>query len=231
MGQITSLPLFIHDTKRIMSKRTLILTQEQVKRLCEGEDFVYFKDLSTKPDMGNIYSTEVTTDGSMESEYPIPTTTDDRSHTMTNDWRGNAKMNGMGPITVREMKKSDWEKNVLTNEESEHGNARLMNRKFGAKDGEQGKSYTATKMAISRKNAAERKLANGTPEEKQKAMKTLQHMKDNWDGIDAAEQQYTAAKLSDDVTQRTKAGPKIASAPKTSGNGQAHSPKDGIFLN
>lgn len=214
-----------------MAKKTLILTQEQVRRICEGEDFVYFKDMATKPDIGDIYSTEVTTDGSMEDMYPAPTTTDDRSHTMTNDWRGNAKMNGMGPITVREMKKGDWENKVLANEESEHGNARLINRQFGAKDGQQGKSYTATKMAISRKNAAERKLANGTPEEKQKAMKTLQRMKKNWDGIDAAEQQYSAAKLSDEVTQRTKMGPKIASAPKVSGNGQAHTPTDGVFLN
>ena len=52
-----------------------------------------------------MYSTEITTDGSIEDAYPMPTTTDDRSHTMTNDWRGNAKLaGGMGkPITVRDV--------------------------------------------------------------------------------------------------------------------------------
>lgn len=213
-----------------MPKR-LILTQEQLERLCEGDDFLYLDGLTNKPDMGNIYSTEVTTDGSMEDKLPTPTTTDDHSHTMTNDWRGTAKLAGMGPIVVHEMTKAEWEKKILMNEELEHGNARLKNRKFGAQNGMPGKSYTATKMAISRKKAAEKKLANGTDAEKAKAAKTLQRMKQNWGGIDAAEQQYNGAKISDGLMQQTMTGPKIASAPKTTGNGQAHSPKDGVFLN
>lgn len=213
-----------------MPKR-LILTQEQLERLCEGNDFLYLDGLTNKPDMGDIYSTEVTTDGSMEDKLPTPTTTDDHSHTMTNDWRGTAKLAGMGPIVVHEMTKAEWEKKILMNEELEHGNARLKNRKFGAQNGMPGKSYTATKMAISRKKAAEKKLANGTDAEKAKAAKTLQRMKQNWGGIDAAEQQYNGAKISDGLMQQTMTGPKIASAPKTTGNGQAHSPKDGVFLN
>lgn len=213
-----------------MPKR-LILTQEQLERLCEGNDFLYLDGLTNKPDMGDIYSTEVTTDGSMEDKLPTPTTTDDHSHTMTNDWRGTAKLAGMGPIVVHEMTKAEWEKKILMNEELEHGNARLKNRKFGAQNGMPGKSYTATKMAISRKKAAEKKLANGTDAEKAKAAKTLQRMKQNWGGIDAAEQQYNGAKISDCLMQQTMTGPKIASAPKTTGNGQAHSPKDGVFLN
>ena len=213
-----------------MPKR-LILTQEQLERLCEGDDFLYLDGLTNKPDMGDIYSTEVTTDGSMEDKLPTPTTTDDHSHTMTNDWRGTAKLAGMGPIVVHEMTKAEWEKKILMNEELEHGNARLKNRKFGAQNGMPGKSYTATKMAISRKKAAEKKLANGTDAEKAKAAKTLQRMKQNWGGIDAAEQQYNGAKISDGLMQQTMTGPKIASAPKTTGNGQAHSPKEGVFLN
>lgn len=213
-----------------MPKR-LILTQEQLERLCEGDDFLYLDGLTNKPDMGDIYSTEVTTDGSMKDKLPTPTTTDDHSHTMTNDWRGTAKLAGMGPIVVHEMTKAEWEKKILMSEELEHGNARLKNRKFGAQNGMPGKSYTATKMAISRKKAAEKKLANGTDAEKAKAAKTLQRMKQNWGGIDAAEQQYNGAKISDGLMQQTMTGPKIASAPKTTGNGQAHSPKDGVFLN
>ena len=62
-----------------------------------------------------------------------------------------------GAITVREMSKKDWAKANIVDEESEHGNARLMNRTFGAGNGQQGKSYSATKMAVSRKNKAEEK--------------------------------------------------------------------------
>ena len=59
----------------------------------------------------------------------------------------------MGPITVREgvaMKLSDWKKLYL--EEKEHGNQRLNNMQFGAKDGQKGKSYGATKTALCRKS-------------------------------------------------------------------------------
>lgn len=215
-----------------MNHKTLIITKEQIETLCEGESFTYLKDYAEDSDMGNIYATEVTTDGSMDGKKPVPTTADDRSHTMASDWRGNAKLAGAGPVVVHESKKSEWKEANLVGEESEHGNMRLKNRKFGAKDGQSGKSYTATKMAISRKKRAEEKLHNGTPDEKVKAQKTLQRMKSNWNGIDAAEQQYSSAKLSDSIMQGSKLGPKIKSAPKTSGNGQAHTPKEpGVFLN
>lgn len=215
-----------------MNHKTLIITKEQIEMLCEGESFTYLKDYAEDSDMGNIYATEVTTDGSMDGKKPVPTTADDRSHTMASDWRGNAKLAGAGPVVVHETRKSEWTKVNLVDEESEHGNMRLRNRKFGAKDGQPGKSYTATKMAISRKKRAEEKLHNGTPDEKVKAQKTLRRMKSNWNGIDAAEQQYSSAKLSDSIIQGNKLGPKIKSAPKTIGNGQAHTPKEpGVFLN
>lgn len=215
-----------------MSHKTVILTKEQMERLCEGESFTYLKDYAEDSDMGNIYATQVTTDGSMDGKKPVPTTADDRSHTMASDWRGNAKLAGAGPIVVHESKKSEWAERNLMGEESEHGNMRLQNRRFGAKDGQAGKSYTATKMAISRKKRAEDKLHNGTPEEKMKAQKTLQRMRSNWAGIDAAEQQYSSAKISDEIIQGNKIGPKMKSAPKNSGNGQAHTPKTpGVFLN
>ena len=45
-----------------MAKKKLILSQEQIKKICEGEDFVYLSDLASKPDMGDVYSTRITTD-------------------------------------------------------------------------------------------------------------------------------------------------------------------------
>ena len=49
-----------------MAKKKLILSQEQIERICEGEDFVYLSDLASKPDLGNIYATEVTTEASVD---------------------------------------------------------------------------------------------------------------------------------------------------------------------
>ena len=211
-----------------MAKKKIILSQEQIEKICEGEDFVYLRDLASKPDMGDVYSTEVSADGNIDDGYPNPITTDDRSHTMTNDWRGNAKLAGMGPIVVREMSKKDWAKSFI-GEESEHGNERLKYRQYGA-DGDV-KSYSATKMAVSRKNRAEDKLRNGSDEEKIKAAKTLNKMHNNWSGLDAASVQYSAAKASDKAIRSAQDGPKIASAPKERGNGKAHTPKNGVFLN
>ena len=208
-----------------MAKKKIILTQEQASKICEGEDFVYLSNLASKPDLGDIYSTEISTDGSIEDGYPTPTTTDDKAHTMTNNWRGNAKLAGMGGVVVREMSKKDWAKANIVVEESEHGNARLKNRKFG---GEEGKSYTATKMAISRKNAAEKRMRSNDPVERKKGAETLRKMHNNWDELDVADAQYNGAKLGDKIAQK---GKPIASTSKESGNGKAHTPKNGVFLN
>lgn len=214
-----------------MSKKKLILSQEQVARICEEDSFVYLDNLASKPDIGDVYAKEVTTDGSLDDGYPEPTTTDDKSHTMTTNWKGHARLNGMAPLVVREMSKKEWSNRFLMKEETEHGNARLKGRIFGATDNGEGKSYSATKSAICRKKKAENLLNNGNEYEKQKAAKTLQRMRNNWDGLDVADTQYQAAKLNDKTVQDNKIGPKIKSAPKQSGNGKAHTPKGGVFLN
>ena len=206
-----------------MAVKKVILTKEQIEYISEGEEFVYLSDLASKPDMGNVYSTEVSTDGSIDDGYPTPITSDDKAHTMTNNWRGNSKLAGMGPIVVREMSKKDWSTNFLVKEELEHGNERLKHSKFGTNGNS--KSYTATKMAISRKKRAEDKLRNGSDEEKIKASNTLKKMHDNWDGLDAADTQYSAAKYSDEVLNKSK------DADTTITNNSSNTPKNGVFLN
>ena len=57
-----------------MAKKKLILSQEQIKRICEGEDFVYLSNLASKPDMGDVYSTEITTD--VVTQVPVEETAD-----------------------------------------------------------------------------------------------------------------------------------------------------------
>jgi hypothetical protein len=209
--------------------KKIILSQKQLDEIC-GSNSTYLDGLALTPDIGNIFSTEVTTDGSLDDGYPDPTTTDDFSKTLANNWRGNAKLRGMGPITVREMAKKDWE-NVILNEEHEHGNQRLKSRVFGATQDSEAKGYGATKKNVSRFNIAQNKLKNGNPVEKAEAAKTVKRMRDNWPGIDVAKNQYETAKTTDKTIQKNKIGPKIKSAPKNSGNGKGHSPKNGIITN
>jgi hypothetical protein len=138
----------------------------------------------------------------------------------------------MGAIQMRECTKREWTQKNIYNEESEHANARLMNRTFGAGNGQQGKSYDATKMAVSRKNKAEEKLNSTDPQLRQQGANTLKKMRQNNPNLDLTASQYEGAKVSDKITQKNKPeGTKIKSAPKQTGNGKAHSPKNGVFLN
>jgi hypothetical protein len=123
------------------------------------------------------------------------------------------------------MSKKEWVETFLVSEE----NSRLVNKTFGSNGNR--KSYGATKTAICRKKKAEDKLINGTEAEKEKAQRTINAMNKNWSDIDMAENQYSTAKKTDKLIQNSKPGPKIKSAPKNSGNGKSHSPKNGVFLN
>lgn len=208
-----------------MAKK-IILSQKQLDEICGG-DSSYLDGLSSTPDRGNVFATEVSPDGGVERGYAEPTTTDDFAKMQTNNWRGNTKMRGMGPITVREMTKRDWEKEYLE-EAREHGNERLKNLNFGAKDGEEGKSYGATKTALCRKRAAEKTAQTGaTPEIKQKAVNTLNKMHNNWSGLDNAETQYNAAKANDkNIVNNKPIGQK-----RKRNNTNPFPKSNGVFLN
>jgi hypothetical protein len=216
-----------------MAKKKLILTKEQIERLSEGEGFSYLSDLASKPDMGNIYATEVTTDASVDGAYAGLTTAGDLADTMTCDWRGNAKLAGMGATQMRECTKREWTQKNIYNEEAEHGNKRLMNKNFGAGNGIEGRNYDSTKMAVSRKDKAEKELNSTDPQIRQQGANTLKKMYQNNPNLDLLKTQYEAAKVGDKIAQKNKQpGTKIKSAPKQTGNGKAHSPKNGgVFLN
>lgn len=206
-----------------MGKKRIILTQKQLDEIC-GDNSTYLNGLAMTPDLGDIYSTEITTNGSIDGAYPDPTTTDDYASDTTNNVRGYWGLRGMGSMsTLREMTKKEWEQKIFED------NQRLKHRIFGCTSDSEGKSYDATKKNISRFNIAQRKLKNGNQEEKQKAAKTIERMKKNWNGLGVASNQYeTAKKIDKDIR------PTIKSAPKNNGNGKAHSPKqptNGVFLN
>ena len=180
-----------------MSKKTLILSKKQLDEICGG-DSSYLDGLTDSPDMsGHEFAKEVSSDGNVDYGYANATKTDDVADDMTNGW-GDLKNYGIdrrGPITVRE-----WKEIYL--EEKEHGNARLKNMEFGAQNGQEGKSYGATKTALSRLNTAQETMKTGaTQDVKDKAAQTVQRMENNWGGIGVAATQYNAAKSGDKTVQ------------------------------
>lgn len=205
-----------------MSNKKLILTKKQLDEIC-GSDMSYLDGLSTGFP-GNIFSTEVSSDGSFNNDYPVNTTTDDFEEDQVNDYRGNA-IRGLGPVALREMKKGEWKKMFL--EEKEHGNKRLKHKRFGASNGDKGKGYDETKMAISRYKQAKDNMINGSSDDiKRRGAKTVMRMKKNWKNIDVAEKQYNAAKAADAIIQNSLPdGEKIKVTGRNSGNGKAHSKK------
>lgn len=206
-----------------MARKKIILTQRQLDEIC-GDNSTYLDGLALTPDLSSNYSNEITTNGDIEDAYPEPITTDDLASDMTNNTRGYWGLRGMGSVsTIREVTKKDWEKEFVVAED----NLRLKNRVFGITNDEEGKSYDATKKNISRYNIAAQKAKSGTPEEKQKALKTMQKMQKNWGGLNIARNQYETAKAVD-----KQINPGIKSAPKNAGNGKAHTkktPENGIF--
>ena len=206
-----------------MARKKIILTQRQLDEIC-GDNSTYLDGLALTPDLSSNYSNEITTNGDIEDAYPEPITTDDLASDMTNNTRGYWGLRGMGSVsTIREVTKKDWEKEFVVAED----NLRLKNRVFGTTNDEEGKSYDATKKNISRYNIAAQKAKSGTPEEKQKALKTMQKMQKNWGGLNIARNQYETAKAVD-----KQINPGIKSAPKNAGNGKAHTkktPENGIF--
>jgi hypothetical protein len=205
-----------------MARKKLILTQRQLDEIC-GDNSTYLDGLALTPDLSSNYSNEITTNGDIEDAYPEPITTDDLASDMTNNTRGYWGLRGMGSVsTIREMTKKEWEQEIINED-----NQRLKNREFGATRNSEGKGYDATKKNISRFNIAAQKAKSGTPEEKQKALKTMQRMQNNWGGLNVAMNQYETAKKVD-----KQINPGIKSAPKSAGNGKAHSkktPDNGIF--
>ena len=202
-------------------KKTLIITERQLSEIC-GPNFNYFDGLALNPDLpGDKFSDEITADGKVEQGYPEPTRTDTYAADMTNDWRGNAKLHGMGPITVREMTKKDFEKAIL----EAHGNKRLNNRTFG----ENNRSYNAIGVAKNKFKKASQMAQSQDPKTREKGLKTLRNM--DTTGI----RERDAAMNFDKILQDMKPeGEKIVSGPKESGNGKAHSvktPDGGIIHN
>lgn len=212
-----------------MKKRTLILTERQLKEIASGINIAYLDKEGIKPDMGDVYSTEVSAEGSAGKgeSYSDEMTTDDFAIMQSKDWPRDSRSfgrSGNAPANIREMSKKDWENRYIFNEEQEHGNKDLNNRIFG--DGDKQYSYGAIKQKEYRERNAAKKAINGsTPEEKAKGLNSLKKIQGN-DGKSyaTAKKQFEPAKMASKLKPK-----KIASAPKETGNGKAHSVKNGFI--
>ena len=199
-----------------MAKKTLILSQKQLDEICGG-DSTYLDGLSLNPDKAEDYSNDVTADGAVDTGYAKNMTTDMYAADTTNNWPANAKLHGMGPVTLREMTKQEFEKII-----AESPNQRLQNMRFG----ESQRTIGAATQAKSKMNKAKAMAKSDNPVIREKGMNTLNNM--DLSGIKELE---IAQNIDRNIQQAKPEGEKIASAPKQSGNGKAHSPKDGVFLN
>lgn len=195
-------------------KRTVIFSEKQIAEVCCNGNPTYLDNLYSSEDEAPNFANQISADGAGGD----PTIGDD----VSDDVYSPLQYGIARTAVLREMSKKEFEE-MLMQEEKEHGNQFLKNRNFGAGNGEDGKSYGATKTAISRYNAAKRTMQTGATQDiKQQAMNTVNNMKKNWNNIETAEVQYNAAK------NATTSGPKaLKSAPKEAGNGKAHSVKFG----
>lgn len=207
-----------------MAKKTIILSQSQLDEIYGG-DSTYLDGLALNSDLPQNFANQITVNGSVEQGYADPVTTDDFASEFKHNRRNFSLRNRAYGSTIREMTKKEWEEKIVFYEENE----RLANRQFGATANSQGKSYGATKETLSRYRRAAKKATTGTPEEKEKAAKTMKKMQNNWAGLKVASNQYeTAKKIDKDIR------PEMKSSTKISGNGKAHStktPENGVFLN
>ena len=209
-----------------MAKKKLILTQKQLDEIRDGIG-TYLDTMGIKSDMPDNFGSEVSAEGSTFDGYADNTTTDDFAKMQSKDWPRDSRSfgrSGNAPANIREMSKKEWEERYILNEEEEHGNSALNNRLFG--DSKKQYSYGAIKQKEYRERKAAKKAINGSSNaEKMQGLKSLQQIQNNdRDSYNTAKKQFEPAK------QATHLGTKkIKSAPKQTGNGKAHSTKNGII--
>lgn len=201
-----------------MSKKTLILSQEQLDEICGGG--AYLEAVGTIPDMGQVFSKEVSADGFDDDEnYGDPQTTDLYAGDMSRPVHG---YGAGGAAVIREMKKSDWEREFVleTKKKTTFGNKRLNNTLFG-----NGDQYNYDNITVNncRRRKQEKILRNpgSSEEEKEDAAQTLGQMDRNNPQMKSAANRLRTAQNVDNIIQGDKIeGTKIEIDPKKRlGNG------------
>ena len=201
-----------------MGKKTIILTERQLEEIATGVNMAYLDGIGSTPDMGDVFSTEVSPQGSSGGEtYADPETTDDFAVMQSKDWPRDSRSfgkDGNAPANIREMSKKDWENKYVFNEQ----NSRLENLNF------YGNTYAGAKQQRYRVKKATEMAQSDNQIEAQKGRKSLQTMINNR-GEDFGKQErlLSNAEQADQTIQSNRPeGTKIKSAPKVTGNEKSH---------
>lgn len=210
-----------------MAKKKLILTQKQLDEIRDGIG-TYLDTMGIKSDMPDNFGNEVSAEGSTFDGYATAKTTTDtfgKMQTSHNGWP--TGMRGCGknaPTNIREMSKKEWEQIYVLNEEDQNGWKPIENLKLG--DSSEQHSPNAVKQRQYRERVAAKKAKSTNPQVAQSGIKSFEAMSTNSHSksYNVAKHQLNNIKAGNNLKPRT-----LKSAPKQTGNGKAHSQKNGII--
>lgn len=205
-----------------MATKKLILTQKQLDEIRDGIG-TYLDTMGIKSDMPDNFGSEVSAEGSTFDGYSDNMTTDDFAKMQSKDWPRDSRSFGRGgdaPANIKEMSKKDWENRYVLSEKNQHGNDELNNRTFD------GYNYQQLEMQKQRYKDALEQSRSTDLATKQKGMASLQRMEKNRmsDNKGQALKMFNTAKAASHLHKNN-----IKSTPKQTGNGKAHSPKNGLI--
>ena len=211
-----------------MSKKTIILTQEQINEIC-GDNFAFdYLNYSDTDLSGNDYGNEASLGKGVDGDYPDILDTDQYAHELPpglplylNPAGGRLPVGNINYGGIREMKKSDFEK-MAFNEGKAHGNKRFEYRKFGDPSTNQNFDQSELTQQEYRDREALKNLRSNDPNTKLKGLNYFKKTSKNRqkDGKIAAIKQFDAAKNVDSQIHH-----EIESKPKITGNNGAHTKK------
>ena len=194
-----------------MAKKKLILTQKQLDEIRDGIG-TYLDTMGIKSDMPDNFGSEVSAEGSTFDGYSDNMTTDDF-----------AKMQDYINSAYEEAEK-EWEERYVLNENEQNGWKSIESLQLG--NSSEQHSPNAVKQRQYRERVAAKKAKSSNPQVAQSgakslaAMSTNSHSKSYEDG----KHQLNNIKAGNNLKPKT-----IKSAPKQTGNGKAHSPKNGLI--
>lgn len=209
-----------------MAKKKLILTQKQLDEIRDGIG-TYLDTMGIKSDMPDNFGSEVSAEGSTFDGYSDNMTTDDFAKMQSKDWPRDSRSfgrSGNAPANIREMSKKEWEERYVLNENEQNGWKSIENLQLG--NSSEQHSPNAVKQRQYRERVAAKKAKSSNPQVAQSgakslaAMSTNSHSKSYEDG----KHQLNNIKAGNNLKPKT-----IKSAPKQTGNGKAHSPKNGLI--
>ena len=209
-----------------MAKKKLILTQKQLDEIRDGIG-TYLDTMGIKSDMPDNFGSEVSAEGSTFDGYSDNMTTDDFAKMQSKDWPRDSRSFGRGgdaPANIREMSKKEWEERYVLNEEEQNGWKTIQNLKLG--NSSEQHSPNAVKQRQYRERVAAKKAKSTNPQVAQSGAKSLVSMSTNSHSksYDDAKHQLNNIKAGNNLRPK-----QLKSAPKQTGNGKAHSPKNGLI--